>query len=681
MTTTAAESILSGLNPEQRAATTHVEGPLLVLAGAGSGKTRVITHRIAYMLHLGIQPHNILAMSFTNKAAGEMRERAAGMVGKKMAARLNLSTFHSMGADLLRKYIHRLGFRSRFTILDQGDQIRVVKDVLEELEFKRDKLDPKKIHAIISRAKNAFKEPNEMGGAMRFNPLLPYAQKVYTRYVEACQAFNAVDFDDLITLPVKLLMEHEDVLEKVRDKYRYIMVDEYQDTNDTQLKLLGLICQPRVNLCAVGDDDQSIYAFRGAVSKHILDFDKQFPGARVVKLEQNYRSTSIILRSANAVIANNRTRRDKTLWSALGDGEKLKYFELDNEEEEANFVAADISRRKETLMKRWHNFAILMRTAILSRPLEEALRAMNVPYKLIGGKSFFDRREVKDLVAYMRAMINPDDEVSLRRIINTPRRGAGPTAMSRISRWAADQRLPMHKALRRVDEIKGVGPMLRTNIGGLMEMLDEFGQRFEVEPPHEVLAALIARLRYEDYIMDSEKSEKVARIRLKNIKELVASMSAFHDRGAPGGLEGYLTRLTLDSSSQDKEEEDGDEVILMTLHASKGLEFPDVYMVGFEEEILPHARSMEAGADGDIEEERRLTYVGITRAKRSLVLTSARKRGRGQAARKRKPSRFLHEIPKDLLINMGSNPHLLTEATKNARKVNLAKLRAVIFDD
>lgn len=676
------DKILAGLNPPQRAATMHLNGPLLVLAGAGSGKTRVITHRIAYMLSKGIAPEHILAMSFTNKAAGEMRERASGMVGRKLASRLNLSTFHSTGADLLRKYIRRLGFRTPFTILDQGDQVRIVKEVIEELGLWREGMDPKKVHAIISRAKSAFCEPRELRGPMRFNPLVSYAQKVYTGYVEACKALNAVDFDDLITLPVQLLQEHEDVREKVQDNFRYVMVDEYQDTNDTQLRMLGLICRPRNNLVVVGDDDQSIYAFRGAVAQNILEFDKQFPGAKVVKLEQNYRSTSRILQSANAVIGHNRTRRAKALWSDLGDGEKIRYFELVDEDEEAQFVAGDIHRLRAEQQRPWKDFSILMRTATLSRPFEESLRALDIPHRLVGGKSFFDRREVKDLVAYMRVMTNPRDEIGLRRIINTPRRGIGPTTMARISAHAARRRLPMLKALRQAHEIQGLSPGQRAALSGLVELLDEFTGRFEREPPATALKGLIDTLRYEDYLLSSEKSEKVARIRLKNVAELLDSTRAFQQNNGQQGLSGYLNRLTLDGGSSSKnEEEDADVVTLMTLHASKGLEFPDVYLVGFEEEILPHARSMEVGGDGDVEEERRLTYVGITRAKRRLVLTSAKRRGRGQASRERKPSRFLAEIPEQLLIRMGMRPGQLTAVTKASRKANLAKMRAILFDD
>ena len=329
-----AESILDGLNPQQREAAGHIRGPLLVLAGAGSGKTRTLTHRIAHMIHRGIQPSNILAMSFTNKAAGEMRERAADMVGKKIASQPNLSTFHSLGAQMLRKHIGRLGWRPPFTILDQGDQVRLVKEVMEEMPLRSDGMDPKKIHAIISRAKNAFCEPRELK-TLRFNPLVPFAQKTYRLYLEACRALNAVDFDDLITLPVQLLKEHEDVRDLVRDQFKYVMVDEYQDTNDTQIYLLQLLCNPANNICAVGDDDQSIYAFRGAVAQNILDFEAHFPGAKMIKLEQNYRSTSTILRSANAVIANNKHRRSKTLWSALGEGQKISWFELEHESEEA----------------------------------------------------------------------------------------------------------------------------------------------------------------------------------------------------------------------------------------------------------------------------------------------------------------------------------------------------------
>ncbi len=676
------EKILSGLNPPQRQAAMHVDGPLLVLAGAGSGKTSTLTRRIGYLLHRGIAPENILAMTFTNKAAGEMRERAAQMVGKKVAERLHLSTFHALGAELLRTHIGRLGFRRPFSILDQGDQVRLVKDVMEDMPLKSQAPDAKKIHAIISRAKNAFCEPRALK-SMRFNPLVPFAQNVFTRYVEACRSLNAVDFDDLITLPVELLSKNEDLREAIRAQFQYVMVDEYQDTNDTQLELLSLICNPRNNLCAVGDDDQSIYAFRGAVAQNILDFDKQFPGAKVIKLEQNYRSTTTILKSANAIIGNNRQRRDKTLWSALGEGERLSYFELENESEESDFVAGDIHRQHVDGGQGWSSFAVLMRVAAISRPFEESMRALDIPYKLVGGKSFFDRREVKDLVAYMKVMLNPKDEISLRRVINTPRRSIGAQALTHLNDYAQAHRLPLHVALRQCEMINELAPSSRRGMREFVEILDEFKGRFEREPLGVALAGLIDKLAYEEWLLQSEKSEKVARIRLENVKELKVSVEDFWKRQGSSGLDAWLARLTLDTSPTEKPEDRVDQVTLMTLHASKGLEFPQVYLVGFEEEILPHSRSLEAGGDGDLEEERRLAYVGITRAKERLVLTSARKRGRGQMARQRTPSRFLAEIPEELisrqLASAGGNQN--AEASRAARKRHLAAMREILFNE
>jgi DNA helicase-2/ATP-dependent DNA helicase PcrA len=674
---------LSSLNPPQREAVTHIHGPLLVLAGAGSGKTRVITYRASYLLQVGVPPENILAVSFTNKAAGEMRERVAHLVGKHTAEQLNLSTFHAMGAELMRRYSKHLGYRGAITILDQGDQLSVVKNVMEELNIPKT-LKPAELLSLISRAKNAMCDP--AGLKQRFNPLIPYAQKIFPAYQRACRSLNAVDFDDLITGPVQLLREHEEVRQRVQERFQFVMVDEYQDTNDTQLALLRLICSPTNNLCVVGDDDQSIYAFRGAVTTHILNFDKEFPGARVIKLEQNYRSTSAILHAANGLIKRNRHRRDKTLWSDLGQGERLQYFQLADENEEAEFVAGDIQRKRREDQRLWSEFAILFRASTLLRPLEEALRSMGIPYQVIGSTQFFDRREVKDLVSYMQAILNPRNEVAIRRIINIPRRGVGTGSLDRLSAWAHERNLSLYDAIQRVDQIEDFGPALRKELRDFHQIIEDYRHRFEAEPLPDALRALLKELDYKDYIQKGEKSPKVAQIRLENIDQLVESVEAFQQRqghALGNRLESWLSRLMLDggANTNTKAEEQPEAVYLMTLHASKGLEFPEVYLVGFEEELLPHTRSMQPGQDGDLEEERRLAYVGITRAKKRMVLTSAYRRGRGQAARKRTPSRFLAEIPPELLVQNLHTPGEVRVPQKETRRAFLDKLRSTIFED
>jgi DNA helicase-2/ATP-dependent DNA helicase PcrA len=607
------------------------------------------------------------------------------MVGEETAGKLTLSTFHAMGAEILRRHIPKLGWKTPFSILDSNDQVAIVKDLMEELGLP-DGIKPAEIHGLISRAKNALVEP--AGLKMRFNPLIPYAQKVYKGYCQACKNLNGVDFDDLINLPVRLLEQDEEVRQKVQERFQYVMVDEYQDTNETQLRLLKLICSPRNNLCVVGDDDQSIYAFRGAVSKHILEFDKVFPGAKVVKLEQNYRSTTTILQAANGLIGKNRLRREKNLWSDLGQGEKVKFFQLADEDEEAQFVAGDLLRKRMEQGRAWTELAVLFRAATLLRPLEEALREYDIPYQVVGSSEFFDRREVKDIVSYMQAILNPAMEVSLRRIVNVPRRGIGPTTVERLTQFAHAHHIPFMEAMRRAEELADVHASQRAELRNFADLMERARGRFAVEPLDKVMRWLLEEIDYKSHIAQMDKSPDVQRIRQENVSELIESLARFQARHSATGsglgrLENYLSRLLLDGPSQTGEKAEPQEgVWLMTLHASKGLEFPDVYLVGFEEELLPHARSMEPGQDGDLEEERRLAYVGITRAKRRLVLTAAARRGRGQASRKRTPSRFLEEIPPAALTKQLHGPHSAPVTPPKARgRENLARLRAAIFED
>ncbi len=678
---------LSSLNPEQYSAVTHIRGPMLVLAGAGSGKTRVITFRVSHLIDLGVAPEHIVALSFTNKAAGEMRERAARMVGQDIAKRAWLSTFHSMGAQILREHIHHLGFQRPFTILDAGDQLRLVKDVIAELSRTkrhfRD-LDPKRIHAVISRAKNDFCEPARLK-SLKFDKHRPFAQTVYKSYVDALKALNAVDFDDLITLPVKLLEEVEEVRDALRTRCRYVMVDEYQDTNETQLRLLKLLVQPENNICAVGDDDQSIYGFRGAVADNILGFAADFAGAKVVKLEQNYRSTSAILDAANAVIAENTKRHPKQLWSALGTGSAPRFVLMPNEQDEADHVASDIRRKQRAREGKWDDYAILFRTASQARPFEESLRALNIPYRLIGGTKFFDRREIKDVVGYLRVILNPRDEVSLRRIVNVPRRGIGPGALTLLAKFAHRSGKPLRNAIARAEEIEGLSKNQVASLRDLDKTIASARSEFRTLPLAQAARNLLERLQFESWLTAQHESAKITKIRIDNVEEILSSLTTFEDQFAGGkgrkALDAYLSRLTLDGRPDQPDTPPGlraGEVTLMTLHGSKGLEFPDVYLVGFEEGLLPHARSTMPGADGGVEEERRLAYVGMTRAKRELVLTAARLRGTGTRRQPCKPSRFLREIPGDLLAEGESKAE---EEMVESRKARMDEMRALLFDD
>ena len=678
---------LSSLNPEQHDAVTHLRGPLLVLAGAGSGKTRVITYRVSHLIDLGVLPEHIVALSFTNKAAGEMRERAAKMVGADVAGRAWLSTFHSMGAQILRDHIHHLGYQRPFTIMDAGDQLRLVKDVIAELcrtksHFRQ--LDAKQVHAVISRAKNEFCEPSQLH-SMRFDQTRAFAQTVYKGYTDALKSLNAVDFDDLITLPVRLLEEVEEVRDQLRTRCRYVMVDEYQDTNETQLRLLKLLVQPENNICAVGDDDQSIYAFRGAVAENILAFRADFAGAKIVKLEQNYRSTSDILDAANAVIASNTKRHPKRLWSALGPGSPPRFVHLANEVDEADHVAADIRRKQRSREATWNDYAILFRTASQARPFEESLRTLNIPYRLVGGTKFFDRREVKDVVAYLRVILNPRDEVSLRRIVNVPRRGIGPGSLTALTGFAHRIGRPLRDALARAHEVNALSKNQADALVDLGHTLTAARKEFKELALATAATRLLDRLQFESWLAGQNESPKIIKIRIDNVEEILTSLATFEDQSTAArgrkALDAYLARLTLDGRPAEPDEPPGrrvGEVTLMTLHGSKGLEFPDVYLVGFEEGLLPHARSIEVGADGDLEEERRLAYVGMTRAKRELVLTAARVRGSANRRHTCYPSRFLREIPHDLLSKGETEAQV--EAAQNT-KARFAAMRAMLSDD
>jgi DNA helicase II / ATP-dependent DNA helicase PcrA len=675
------------LNPQQRQAVQHIGGPLLILAGAGSGKTRVITYRIGYLLEQGIAPGHILAVSFTNKAAGEMRERVAHLVGKKTAEKIHLSTFHSLGAEILRRDIHVLGYKKPFTILDQGDQLDIVKESMKELKLDPKVVDPKHVLAVISRAKMAFCEPEQLK-ELRHDPSLMFAQRVFRNYQSALRGFNAVDFDDLICLPVQVFEESEETRLRYAETFQYVMVDEYQDTNHTQLMFLEKLVKDHRNICVVGDDDQSIYGFRGAVAENILAFEYQFGQTRVIKLEQNYRSTNGILKAANAVIANNTVRKEKVLWSDKGEGSKLLWVHCKDEREEAEYVAAEIERLRFEHSLSYRDFAILYRVNPQSRLFEEALRSFRIPYQVIGSTEFFDRKEVKDFLAYLSACVNPNDELSLRRVVNVPPRGIGPTLLERLSDFARAERLSFFEALSRVVDdtslIHGFGHSAREHLAEFVDMLETFRTRFrEAEasgsPLAEVGRALLKRTHLVEHIRNTEKNLRVARRRVENVEDLLSSMASFEESEGPS-LEKYLTRVMLDRSQSSEDKDAGDAVFLMTVHSSKGLEFPVVFFVGMEEGYMPHARSIHE--DGGLAEERRLAYVGITRAKERLVLTSAGERSKFGKKESREPSRFLDEIPEDLIVaRHGATSESLAAKKEEQDQKYLAALRNLLFND
>lgn len=658
---------LSTLNAPQREAVTHLDGPMLVLAGAGSGKTRVITTRIGWLLSQGVRAENVLAVSFTNKAAGEMRERVAAMLGVHAARQVHLSTFHALGAAMLREDIDALGYQRPFVILDESDRFRTVRDILRELRLGGTGRTEARVLGIISRAKNAMCTPATLPEA-RFNPEMPRAQRVFDLYQQALRNLNAVDFDDLLLLPVRLLRERPDLREKYRQRFRYLMVDEYQDTNTIQLALLEeLVRRERANLVVVGDDDQSIYAFRGAVAGTILAFDQRFPGARVVTLDQNYRSVGSILRAANAVIGHNDQRREKNLWSALGAGDPIPCLAFPTEADEAEWIVDRIRRVAVRDGRRWRDFAVLYRVNPQARILEEALRAQRVPYRIIGGQSLFDRKEVRDLLAWLRLLLNPRDELSLRRIVNVPPRGIGTRSLAAIDQHARDHDLPLLDAMRATLVDGSLSEPAREGVAQVLRALDDARSALRSAPAEE-LSAIVERfltaVSLEKAILQGERNPKIARVRWQIVQDLIEDIERATGDTARARLDTFVASVSLDPRPSSEDEDDQDCVTLLTIHSSKGLEFPVVFLCGLSEGLLPHQRAIDEHA---VPEERRLCYVGMTRAQERLVLTRARFTRRRNERIPQKPSRFLDEIPAELRIDRTIAHATESETEKHAR--------------
>ena len=674
------------LNEQQQSAVEHIDGPLLILAGAGSGKTRVITNRVAYLIQWGVDPENILALSFTNKAADEMGERVAELTGPKLAQDVHMSTFHSLGANILRQDIDVIGYRRPFTILDQGDRLSVVEDAMEELKLDRSEIAPPKVLEIISRAKMGFCEPNELDD-YKYNPARPYAQKVFENYTRALRGLNAVDFDDLLCLPIEIFRENESIRKKYGKRFQYVMVDEYQDTNETQMILLRELVKDHENLCVVGDDDQSIYGFRGALAENILRFEEEFDDTKVVKLEQNYRSTNNILEAANTLISNNSVRKSKELWSAKGDGDPIYWVESKDGQEEAKYVAAEIERIKKRRKLRWRDFAILYRVNPQSQPFEKALTSSRVPFQVRGSTEFFDRKEVKDFVGYLKAALNLEDELDMRRVVNVPKRGIGPTLLERISDLGSEENCSFFEALELVaddpDRVRGIGYAAAEQLRSFVETMKRYNRMFteatdKGEPTSEICESLLDDLDLADYVRSREKDERRARERVENLREVVRSVEEF-EKNSDKPLRYFLERIALDRSNPTEAPEHKNAVQLMTLHSSKGLEFPVVFVVGMEEGYLPHSENTRRRED--IAEERRLAYVGMTRAKRLLSLTSAGSRTRYGKELEREPSRFLDELPDDILRKRRArDQESFKERQEEINKQGLEGLRKKIFD-
>nr|WP_180486716.1 UvrD-helicase domain-containing protein [Treponema socranskii] len=630
------------LNTEQLRAVTTITGPILIIAGAGSGKTRVITYRIAHMLDEGIPQSAILALTFTNKAAREMEERVKSLTGKKLQ-NLTVSTFHAFGVRILRQDIAKLGWRENFSIYDETDKASLIKESARELQFTSDALDLYKIANLFSNIKTGRKNwetANDMYRAL------------YESYEQGLKLYNAVDFDDLIMLPIRLFHEHPDVLAKYRSRYTYIMVDEFQDTSRQQYELMRLLADK--NIAVVGDDDQSIYSWRGADYQNIVQFEKDFPGVKEIRLEQNYRSTETILSAANGVISHNTNRKDKKLWSGNGSGKPIELFMPENESAEADFIAESIQGIAMEERRTYDDFGILMRANSQSRAIEEALLQANIPYTMSGGTSFFERLEIKDIVSYLRVAANQSDDINLLRIINTPRRGIGRSTISAINETAKQNSSTLWDAIRylKKDPAGALSDSAKKSLGEFIDTIEGaraklFGGRGLANKVRD----LIDDVQYRDYIIgEFQKNEKAVRFKLQNLETLLMSIETWENNpdNFDPSLFNYLNRITL--LSRDDIEDDGGKgkVNLMTIHASKGLEFPVVFIAGAEEGLMPHARSVEE-TDGDVEEERRLFYVAITRARDKLLITSCQKRRRMQATVECTPSRFLEEIPENLV--------------------------------
>ena len=642
-------SLYDTLNPPQREAVAQTEGPVLILAGAGSGKTRVLTHRIAYLMdEKGVNPWNILAITFTNKAAQEMRERVDKLVGFGSES-IWVSTFHSACVRILRRHIDNLGYDTNFTIYDTDDQKSLMKDVCRKMNIDTKIYKERSLLAQISHAKDELLTPDDMEMKAAGDYNMKKVASVYREYQAALRKNNALDFDDLIVKTVELFEKCGAVLEYYQERFKYIMVDEYQDTNTAQFKFISLLAQRYQNLCVVGDDDQSIYKFRGANIGNILGFEHVFPDARVIRLEQNYRSTRNILNAANQVIANNTERKAKTLWTENEEGSKVHFRQFLNAYEEAEYVAGEIGKLKRNGLGNYRDCAILYRTNAQSRIFEEKFIAANIPYKLVGGVNFYARKEIKDLLCYLKTIDNARDDLAVQRIINVPKRGIGATTLGRVQDYADNMGISLYEALRVAEEVPSIGRSL-SKIDGFVTFIQILKSKADVMTVEEILQEVIDSTGYVAEL-EAEDTEE-SRARIENIDELisktVAYQEAMEEQNQSATLSGFLEEVAL-VADIDTVDPDQDYVLLMTLHSAKGLEFPKVFMVGMEDGIFPSHMTISYGDDGELEEERRLCYVGITRAMKDLTLTCAQQRMIRGETQYNRVSRFVREIPRELV--------------------------------
>lgn len=640
-------SIYDKLNEQQKEGVFTTEGAVLILAGAGSGKTGVLTHRIAHLIDdLGVNSYNILAITFTNKAAKEMKERVDRLVGMG-ADSAWIMTFHAACVRILRRYICRIGYDNNFTIYDTDDQKSVIKDIL-----KRKNLDPKQykdrtILSVISNAKDNLISPDDMYQSSGGNYNTMKTAEIYREYQEQLKKNNAVDFDDIIGLTVKLFNEDKEVLRYYQERFRYIMVDEYQDTNRAQFNLIRLLAGGHGNLCVVGDDDQSIYKFRGADINNILDFEKYFNDAKIIKLEQNYRSTQKILDVANEVIKNNAGRKDKRLWTSVKDGTKVIFNVYENGYEEARGIAEDIAHRHLHDGKDYSDFAILYRTNAQSRSLEEKLIEKNIPYRIYGGINFYARREIKDILAYLKTIDNARDDLAVKRILNVPKRGIGAASVAKVDDYAYENDITFYVALRQAKEVPGLQRAV-SKVEGFVTQIEILKSKSQYIGVGKLIEEIIETVGYSDYIDAESESDEQATERRQNIDELISKAVQYEETVDEPSLSGFLEEVAL-VADIDNLDENNDMVSLMTIHSAKGLEFPIVYLAGMEDGLFPSYMSISTGDESDIEEERRLCYVGITRAKETLIMSAARMRTVRGETQMNRTSRFVREIPKELL--------------------------------
>jgi DNA helicase II / ATP-dependent DNA helicase PcrA len=659
---------LFDLNPQQLEAVKATRGPVLILAGAGTGKTRVITARIAYLLSEGVSADKILAVTFTNKAANEMRKRVAAMRENTKGSKLTICTFHALCVRILRQDIDKLGYKSTFSIYDESDQLGLIRKIITRLAAASEKLDPNAARSFISKIKNQGRK------------ILPSEQTleaaVFRRYQEELKTFNAVDFDDLLILAVQLLNEFPDVRTRWQNRFDFMMVDEFQDTNRLQLDLVRQLGGSHRNVCVVGDDDQSIYGWRGAEISNILEFERDFPNPKIVKLEQNYRSTSAILGAANSIIRHNPRRRPKSLWCENGDGQPVRLVQVPDDREEANYVVGEIQKQQLAEQCRWAEFAVIFRMNAQSRLIEENLRRLHIPYRVVGGRSFFERREVKDLLAYLSCLVNPQDDVSLLRIVNTPARGVGASTIELAIQESNKTNQSVFETLVSEPFQHLLSQRTREAIRKFAELIDEFETKMS-EPLTNFSKVVEELLRQIDYFQDLRRGCKTPEESLnreENVRELIRAIAEYQSRSTEG-LPGFLAETALDRERQEEPEKSADGVTLITFHAAKGLEFSQVFLLGLEEGLLPHNRSK---LEGNLDEERRLFYVGITRAKRGLTVTHCTNRLKYGSPAPCHPSSFLKDL--DSRFTEVLNFHELTNkpAGEGTAKLHFAKMRELL---